>query len=452
MRHVILLTLLLAACRDDTTAAADDTAPEADADTDTDSDSDSDTDTDTDTDSDTDTDVEPDACAPLPPPSGATVSAGPGDDLFAVVRDLEAGQTLLLEDGTYALDGTYMWVSVPGVTIRSASGDREAVVLDGGYVTTSIINVQASDVTVADLTIQRAYNHPIHVMGSSEGHVERVRIHNVHIIDPGEQAIKINGNSGGYTDDGEVGCSRIELTDAGRPHIRNNCYTGGIDAHGAYGWWFHDNDIEGFWCESGLSEHGIHLWRSCRDSVVERNRIANSARGIGIGLSNSPGSNDRSYDDDPCPSEHYVGDYGALVRNNTVFADSSALFASASGFDAGVALEAACDAVVVHNTVFSTEAPFSSIEWRFEGTSAEVYNNLVSHNLRARTEGIAVTDANIEGAAATVFADALAGDLRLAEGSAAQDAGRALDEGVCPEDIDGLPRDEAPDPGAHELP
>jgi hypothetical protein len=110
----------------------------------------------------------------------------------------------------------------------------------------------------------------------------------VHIIDPGQQANKINpAAANAYPDDGVNACSHIELTDVGRPHIRNNCYTGGIDAHQAEGWVIRDNLIEGFWCENGLSEHGIHLWRGCRDTVVERNVLRENARGIGFGLAES---------------------------------------------------------------------------------------------------------------------------------------------------------------------
>ncbi|MCD6400417.1 MAG: hypothetical protein J7L73_00680, partial [Anaerolineales bacterium] len=109
--------------------------------------------------------------------------------------------------------------------------------------------------------------------------------YNVHIIDPGEQAIKINPvDNEHFPDYGTVACSHIELTDSGRTHIRNNCYTGGIDAHRARGWVVRDNLIEGFWCASGLSEHAVHFWKGSRGTLVERNDLDNNARGIGFGL------------------------------------------------------------------------------------------------------------------------------------------------------------------------
>jgi hypothetical protein len=68
-------------------------------------------------------------------------------------------------------------------------------------------------------------------------------IYNVHIIDPGQQAVKINpgqSNNNHYVDNGMVACSLIELTPAGElklPEITSDieCYTGEIDAHEARG-------------------------------------------------------------------------------------------------------------------------------------------------------------------------------------------------------------------------
>ena len=126
--------------------------------------------------------------------------------------------------------------------------------------------------TIADLTIREAATHPIHVVSTDGADTINTLIYNVHIVDPREQAIKINPNQGGYfVDDGEIACSHIELTDTGRSNVQPNpggCYTGGVDAHQAWGWIIRDNVIEGFWCNTGLSEHAVHCWRGCRDTVV----------------------------------------------------------------------------------------------------------------------------------------------------------------------------------------
>ncbi len=381
-------------------------------------------------------------CPSLPPPTGTVVQVTTVTALVAAVNNAAAGTTILLADGTYALDGGYLRFEVPGVTLRSASGNREAVVLDGNYLTTEIIQIVASGVTVADLTLREAYYHPIHVMSGPGSHTLNTMIYNVHIIDPGEQAVKINpyaSEAAYFTDSGTVACSHIELTDTGRPHIRNNCYTGGIDAHQSRGWIIRDNLIEGFWCNDGLSEHAVHFWVTSRDTLVERNLLRNNARGVGFGLRETRGAGARPYGDNPCPSAGggYVDHYGGLVRNNFVYADSTALFASPDGFDCGICLWQACGARVLHNTVVSTQAPFSSIEWRFSNAEAFVVNNLVTHTLRERDGATAIQQGNLSNPSLNLYmGNGAGGDLHLKSNAAAA-INKVPVPTDAPEDIDG---------------
>lgn len=393
-------------------------------------------------------------CPPLPPPTGNVVHVSTVAGLESAVNNAASGSTILVADGYYNLDGVYLLFDTPGVTLRSASGDRAAVVLDGNYLTSEIIQIVASDVTIADLTLREAYDHPIHVMSTEDSHTLNTLIYNVHIIDPGQQAIKINPVPGGfYTDDGVIACSHIELTNAGRAHIRDNCYTGGVDAHQARGWTLRDNRIQGFWCEAGLSEHAIHLWRGCRDTTIERNILLDNARGVGLGLVTD--GEGRTYPDDPCPAASgYVDDYGGIIRNNFIAANDSGLFASQSGFDCGICLWNACNAQALHNTVYTADpgSTFSAIEWRFPNTQAQIVNNLANHTLRERDGATAEQSGNLSGALAEWFVAAAQGDLHLAPAALP-----AIDQVIAPpgvtDDIDGEPRPSgaAADIGADEL-
>jgi hypothetical protein len=237
---------------------------------------------------------------------------------------------------------------------------------------------------------------------------------------PGQQAIKINSSEGHYADDGTIACSTILMTDAGRERV-SDCYTGGIDAHLARGWWVHHNHIEGFFCAQGLSEHAVHFWNSGRDTVVEQNQIVDCARGIGFGLGENGNGTARDYGDDACPGASFVGHYGGVIANNLVFGGSSALFASEFGFDSGVSLEQACGTEVVHNTVFATQTPFVSMEYRFGNTDVLIANNLTSHQILERDGASAELLGNVTDAPAATFVDAAAGDLLLAPGSVAID-------------------------------
>ena len=334
------------------------------------------------------------ACAPLPM-SGKIVEITDPGSLVATVYDAAAGTTFLLADGTYPLGGKILQVRADNITLRSKSGNREAVILDGEWNATSgeVVGVTGSHVTIADLTISHAYTHAIHVQTTDTADTVGTMIFNVHVIDALEQGIKINLNAAvtHYPDSGTVACSHIELTTTGRPKVRNNCYTGGIDGHGARGWRIHDNTIEGFYCAAGLSEHGVHFWTGSRDTIVERNRIFNSARGVGFGLGETNASSTdlwRTFADGPCASARPVGHYGGIVRNNFIFANDAALFSSVSGFDSGVDFEQACGSSALHNTIYGSTPPTSSaIEWRFANSSVEVTNNLANAALQEPRRG-----------------------------------------------------------------
>lgn len=396
-----------------------------------------------------------DFCPAFPPATGDIVVVSTVAELRAAVEAAVPGRTILVADGTYALDGHYLRLDVPNVTLRGQSGQRDAVVLDGNYVTTEIVQVVASDVTVADLTLREAWDHPIHVMPAETEATLGTTIYNVRVVDPGQQAIKINplSDTGPYADQGTIACSRIELTEAGRPHVRNDCYTGGVDAHAAVGWTIRDNVIEGFWCDTGLSEHAIHFWRNARDTRVERNVLRNNARGIGFGLLES-GTPRRTYEDAPCPSAGgaYVDHYGGTAQNNFLSADDPDLFASEYGFDCGVCLWQACGASALHNTVHTADvaSSFSAIEWRFSRTVATVANNLTNFALRERDGATATQATNVTTATAAFYVSPATGDLHLQPSATG-----AIDQGSASSvttDVDGdsRPRGAAPDVGADE--
>lgn len=401
-----------------------------------------------------------DPCPALPAPPGTAVIVSSVATLRTALQNASPGATILVDDGTYDFSGgNYVYIDKPGITLRGRSGDATRVIFDGAYQQgngQSLVNIAANDVTFADITVQRAYDHPIHVIPAftNPSSVTGTRIYRVRVIDPGQQAIKINGDEPGFMytmNDGEVACSTIRLTATGRGQIRDNCYTGGIDAHAARNWKFRDNRIEGFWCPAGLSEHAIHCWKGCRDVTVERNVLVDNARGIGFGLGDAVQG--RTYGDDPCPGVTNYGAVGGVIRNNFVVTNDAALQSSQSGFDTGISLEKACGNVqVVHNTVFSTQQPASSsIEWRFAGTTLTLTNNLSTHRQQQRDNAMATSAGNVSNATAAMFVSPSTADLHLASGaSSAIDQGVSVTAGVCDQDIDGAARSGSRDVGADE--
>ncbi len=318
--------------------------------------------------------------------------------LVNAVNDTQHGgdRTILIADGNYQLDGAYLRIAVDSVTVRSQSGKRENVILDGNYHTTEIFQIVASNVTIADLTLQRAYDHPVHVMATSSNGVENTLISNLHIIDPGQQAIKINPDAGRthFVNNGRITGTLIELTAAGRANVwdRNgSCYTGGVDAHQAANWIVEDNEIRGFWCSDGLSEHGVHFWSSSSNTLVQRNLIVDCDRGIGFGLGSSSHS-------------------GGIIRNNMIYHGPDH-----GNSDVGIGLESANGAQVYNNTIFHEHGYANAIEYRFpESNNLIIVNNLTNRVIASRNGGEDVdVSNNVTNAVASWFVDVLTGNLHL---------------------------------------
>ncbi len=456
--------VFLLACAGCACGSEDSEGDGADADTDVDADTDTDVDTDTDTESDSDTDADTDAdtdsdsdadltCTILPAAVEPIVTVGPDEagDLPGMLLGAAPNTTFLLEDGVYDTGGAILQAAANGMTIRSASDDREAVTIDGAYATPEIIQVTGDDVTIAHITLRRAIDHPIHVTGGADDTTGTL-IYDVRIVDGGEQFIKINTSGrdpNTFADYGRVECSVFEMTDEGRDNVEpygGGCYTGGIDAHQARGWVVRGNFFQDIYCTNGgLAEHAIHFWTGSRDTLVERNTIVNCARGIGFGLVESGA--ERTYADDPYPGVGYIGHYDGIMRNNVIYADHDQ-------FDTGIELDQARGALVLHNTIVMPEPgvgrTFSSIDYRFANTDVTIRNNL-ARRITVRDGAAGTVDTNFEGDVGTLLIDAAGGDNHLAAGAAA-----AIDQGIPHTesglDIDGALHDVgAPDLGADEF-
>jgi hypothetical protein len=393
----------------------------------------------------------PSDCRRLAAPSGPTIRVGPGeaDRLPAIVARAPARSTVLLANGIYRVPST-LNVSKAGVTIRSRSGRPGAVVIDGRYATGDLVAVAASDVRIAEVTLTRASYHLVHIVPPTGGPtIRRVRLYRLRLIDGAEQFVKINPNAArtAFVDTGRVECSSFRLTDQGRRHVPSHflpCYTGGIDAHGARGWTVRLNRFEQIRCDpgKGLAEHAVHFWTGSRGTLVERNTIVDCARGIGFGLGDRTDWARRYADSG---GAGYVGHYGGIIRNNVVVA-------TRPGMDTGIGLEQARGAGVYHNTVYAgprATGYFSSLDYRFPNTTADIRNNLVTR-ITARDGGTAQLHRNIQSVPVRWFRNPARLDFHLSRAAVG-----AIDRGVPVRaaglDIDGRPhRVGAPDLGADE--
>lgn len=335
----------------------------------------------------------------------------------AIVQTGNGGaKTILLEDGVYTLDDM-LWVAASGVTVRSISGNREAVIIEGRGMWGSvshIFNVAGSNFTVRDVTLRRVSAHAVQLQLD----IDSVLIRNVHILDTCEQMVKVAydpGNPSLSSDNGIMEHCLLEYTAGIGPQY----YIGGIDAHNAKNWIVRDNIFIGIRSPGDeIAEHAIHFWSGSENTLVERNLIINCDRGIGFGLG-------------------YRGHTGGIIRNNMIYHDSSEGFA-----DVGIGLESAVNAQVYNNTIFMEQSYLNAIEYRFTTTTGTFIANNITNKAITRREGAyAEVTNNVTHAEASWFVNPAEGDLHLSTAiSDVVDQGQSI-SGLT-DDFDGSSRPE----------
>jgi hypothetical protein len=374
-------------------------------------------------------------CPPLGPPGPeqTVVEVSSIEELRSELASASPDTTLSLADGIYDLSGgPDLQVYSPGVTIRSASGNRDAVIIQGGGNNLSIL---ASHTTVADLTLRNAVNHDIQVHG--EVGVLGTIIYNVRLQDSGQQLFKVStglGDIGTFGDEGLVACSLLEYT-TNAP----SDYTNGVLVLAGRDWVIRDNELRRIRGPSGPAGPAILFWKNASGSVVKRNFIAECWRGIALGLE-PPDAYSRGWPD--VTHDHQDG----LVENNVIIALEAQV-------DAPIENNHALNSRILHNTIFTVNSTVLwSIETRFAGTTAVVKNNLANRQTLNRSPGEAemVEEGNVLDATSAWFRGLESADFHLVAGAPAADRGVAVPE--SPEDIDGdaRPAGTSPDAGADE--
>jgi hypothetical protein len=324
--------------------------------------------------------------------------------------NLRSGQAILIAPGDYALAdvnypngvdgrltvGRFGAAPIHNVQIRGASGRREDVVLRGaGMLDTRVpYGIQiftASEVVLADFSVGEVYYHAIGIQGGQGA--REVLIHNVRAFDAGQQIIK---GSGAGADDVRVQHTLVEYSQGAIVHPEgsppNSCYTNGIDVTGGDRWWVADSVIRRIRCQNGaLAGPSVLVWQGAQDSVIERNLILDSSRGISLGLVSS--------------SDHG----GGVIRNNLIRWNPQA------GYAVDVPIYTTSpNAKILHNTVLTRGRYTNAIEVRFAGaTGVEVAHNLLDAAIQPRNGAAPNLVDNLHDAQPEWFVDEAAGDLRL---------------------------------------
>jgi len=333
--------------------------------------------------------------------------------------------TILVSNGVYVLDVPTLNITCPGLVIRSATGNRDAVVIRGpdeGPTASlqNVFSVSATNVVIADLTFGYCRWHGIQVHGESAQNAAGLWVHNCRIVNCNEQFIKGSVGSGSVgARDGLIENCLFEFTTGWAYQY----YTGGIDIHKGVNWMVRDNLFRNLRVPSGqtgIAEHAVHFWNRAgqpQNVIVERNWIINCDRGIGFGLGGfASGFNGGS----------------SRIRNNFVYNDGTG-----PSTDVGIGLESASNVTADNNTVFNVTY-WAPIEYRFgDSTNVMFRNNLVNRTI-ARRDGapVAAMSNNVQNAQSAWFKNVAVGDLHLLP-TATQAIDQAVATGEFSDDLDG---------------
>jgi hypothetical protein len=360
-------------------------------------------------------------CPALAPPAGPSVIVSTEAELRDQAYNATTGTTLLIQPGTYHIQDL-VYIIHDGIALRGATGNRDDVILDfGGMVGGHFgILVDADDVTIADLTIRNAADHGVSIQGR-----DRPVLYNLHILDIGDQLVKVNP-AGDGSDDGLLACSRLEYTTTAPDE-----YTNGISAHDAHRWTVRDNQWYRIRTPGNTPVPTILFWSGSSDTIVERNLLVDCYQGIAFGN-----------------ASHGAGDHtGGVVRNNAIYASLP--------HDTVIEMVHATGWLVANNTALLLD-PVPGLTWgmeaRFADSQGSFAYNLTNMGLWLNRDGAQATGTgNVTGARAAWFANPANADLHLLPSAAAAiDQAASLAE--VSDDLDGEPRPigPAPDVGADE--
>ncbi|MDM8553168.1 right-handed parallel beta-helix repeat-containing protein [Desulfococcaceae bacterium HSG7] len=364
------------------------------------------------------------SCPSLAVPTGSTVSVNTEAELRLQASSAAPDTVIMIEAGTYLMQDVIHVVN-NGIVLRGGTGNRDDVILDFGGMDGEGhfgILVDGDDVTIADLTIRNANDHGVSIQGR-----DRPKLYNLHILDIGDQLVKVNPPTDGSngSEDGLLACSLLEYT----TNAPDN-YTNGISAHQALRWTVRDNEFRRIRGPSGDAGPAVLFWSESLDTIVERNLLADCYRGISFGDASHTG----------------IDHSGGIVRNNFIY---GSLF-----HDTAIEMVHAQNWIVAHNSVILLN-PVSGLTWGIEARYAES-NGTFAYNLTNmdivpdRDSAVASLNGNITDAETNWFVDnAVGGNLHLQPtATAAIDQASALPS--VTDDFEGESRSVTPDIGADE--
>ena len=371
---------------------------------------------------------------PLPRPEGQVIRVGSVEELTKAADDVKPGGTILLADGHYMMP-RFFAIRTDGVTMRSESGDRDKVVIDGLKSRHGeLVGMKGTGITVADLTIQNIKWNGFKLMYGAQ----RITIYNCVIHNIWQRGVKASAVPQDKQELSYRDC-RIQFCLFYNDHAKTDKdddddrfggnYIGGIDVKNTIGWTISDNVFTGIHGKTGEGRAGIYISENGRDCMIERNIFVDCDVAIALG--------------NPSLGYSPLQAINCVARNNFITrCPETAILADYSK-----------DCWILHNTIHDPTARLKRLIYINDSNEGlEVVNNLLSGpppTVRTKSkihfEGNVIVDDLSES-----FVDVKTGNLRLRKAvPGVLDAGRRLPR--VSHDIDHRPRFNRPDIGAHEF-
>lgn len=377
----------------------------------------------------------------LPKPNGKILKVSTPRQLIDSLNTVEPGGTILLEDGHYMMP-RYVAVKKDNVTLRSASGNRNRVIIDGAQSQHGeLIGITAcSGVTIAGLTIQNIKWNGFKI--NSETNVQKLTIYNcvIHNIwQRGVKGVKVplknreqirpkdcrisyclfyNDRAKRFTDD-----------PADTSENFNGDYIGGLDVMYAKGWTISDNVFVGIQGRTRQGRGAVFLWHDSQNCVVERNIIIDCDAGVCLGNPHRP-------------SDIRMHCTGCVVKNNFI----------TRAPEAGIVTVYTRDCKILHNSILEPNSKLGRlIRVVFDNENLFIANNLLSgSDIRIESKNPIRRLGNLRRDNSSMFVSPENGNLHLSK-PVAQVVEKAVSLVEVPSDIDAQRRSPKPDIGADEI-
>ena len=330
--------------------------------------------------------------------SAATWNVSDITGLRTAVAAAAPGDVILMADGTYSFSDAIgcLIQDKNNLTIRSASGNRAAVIMtglgqDSRKTQFGFKIFRSPHITIQDITIKNIYWHCIQVNEGSSYAVLR----NLYMWDAGEGPLKVTslGPAGPYCDYGLLENSTLGYTTKG---TRGNVE--GVDIVGNVGWTIRNTD---FYNVTKLQHNdaacACFAKGNSQDTIVEGCYFQGCDIAISFG---DGGTGSQYFRDGDTTYEHRRG----IIRNNIVHNTK----------DVAIYLRQSIDFKVYNNTLWSTfSAADSSIDTNIPPCDGLIVDNICSQNYRLRNGATATLTNNIFHASPSLFVNQAAADYHL---------------------------------------